>query len=134
MYSNLLREPCYASFERISPFCDKGMDNFSLGGIINISGYVFEVDYVYGAANSTKGNFSVAEDPHLGVQLFLDEHTEDGELMSHLSKPDLEGFDRWRGNFSFYYSLIEEMSPTSGSGGWFYISPWNSRPSTEWVI
>ncbi|KAI8722556.1 HET domain-containing protein [Fusarium sp. LHS14.1] len=117
MYSNLLREPCYASFERISPFCNKGMDNFSLGGIINISGYVFEVDYVYGAAKSAKGNFSVAEDSHLGVQLFLDERTEDGELMSHLSKPDLEKFDRWVRN----EAVRKVMHPKDAEGQFFFL-------------
>ncbi|RSM05953.1 hypothetical protein CDV31_009375 [Fusarium ambrosium] len=116
-YSNLLRESCYASVERISPFCNKGMGGFSVGGVMNISGYLFEINYVYGADNSTNGSFSVAEDPHLGVQLFLDEHAEDDEIMSHLSEPDLGDFDHWVRN----EAVRKVIHPKDARGRFFFL-------------
>lgn len=117
MYSNLLREPCYASVERISPFCNKGMDGFSAGGVINPSGYLFEINYVYGAGNSTKGGFSLPGDPHLAVQMFLDEHAEDDEIMSHLSEPDLGDFDHWVKN----EAVRKVMHPRDAQGRFFFL-------------
>ncbi|KAM0430897.1 hypothetical protein ACHAPT_005530 [Fusarium lateritium] len=95
MDSDLLREPCYASVERIWPLCKKGAEDFLMGGVINISGYLFHVSHQPSAINPNQGRFSVPGDPHTGGLLFLDERSETENMISHLSEPDLGRFDLW---------------------------------------
>ncbi|KAF4442971.1 hypothetical protein F53441_11615 [Fusarium austroafricanum] len=117
---NLLQEPCYLSIEHIGPLCKRGIYGFSLGGVIIISGFLFEVKYRDVDPSSSKCVFMDPSDPDIDGQLFWDEKSESEQFVSHLNAPNTDNFDQWleqkairlitriqeaQGNFHFLLSL-----------------------------
>ncbi|KAF4953615.1 hypothetical protein FGADI_5951 [Fusarium gaditjirri] len=92
---DILHEPCFITVEQIMPLRIPGPGEFPMGGIVTLSGYLFEVVYRSVGLYMGRGDFMVPGDQTTGGELYLDEGSENEQFVSHLEAPDLDDLGAW---------------------------------------
>jgi len=92
---DILHEPCFITVEQIMPLRVPGPEGFPMGGVVTLSGYLFEVVYQSVGLFMGRGDFMVPGDQTTGGELYLDEGSENEQFVSYLEAPDLDDLGGW---------------------------------------
>ncbi|EGU74951.1 hypothetical protein FOXB_14536 [Fusarium oxysporum f. sp. conglutinans Fo5176] len=92
---DILHEPCFITVEQIMPLRVPGPEGFPMGGVVTLSGYLFEVVYRSVGLFMGRGDFMVPGDHTTGGELYLDEGSENEQFVSYLEAPDLDDLGGW---------------------------------------
>ncbi|KAH7151197.1 hypothetical protein DER46DRAFT_690005 [Fusarium sp. MPI-SDFR-AT-0072] len=118
---DLHHEPCFTTVEQIMPLRIPGPDGFPMGGVITLSGYLFEVVYRSVSLFLGRGDFITPGDQTTGGELFLDEGSENGQIWTFLF---LIGFDRGD-EYCFRFRGLTLYQPTDQLGSFYRVGYMN---------
>ncbi|KAF5694091.1 hypothetical protein FDENT_1395 [Fusarium denticulatum] len=113
----LVHEPCFITVKQKMPLGEPGPDGFLMGGAITLRGYLFEVVYRSAGLFLGRGDFMAPGDQTTGGELYLDEGSEDDQVISYLEAPDLRDFSRWLENKAVRLS----MSLKDAQGRFYFL-------------